>query len=72
LASDRRLIYAGRMAEKILPVPVPLPDPDRVIDCEFHLEAAFNEVAERAPAVGWSDDEVEAALLSLERHRVLG
>ena len=56
---------------KILPVPVPVPDADRVLDCEFELEAAFNEVAERALAVGWSSDEVEAALLSLARHRVL-
>jgi len=42
-----------------------------VHDCEFELEAAFNKVAERALAVDWSNDEVEAALLSLARHRVL-
>ena len=42
-----------------------------MLDCEFELEGAFNELAERAPAVGWSNDEVEAALLSLARHRVL-
>jgi hypothetical protein len=59
------------MASKIPPVPLPVPDPDRVLNCEFELEGAFNELAERALAVGWSDDEVEAALLSLARHRVL-
>ena len=35
------------MPKKILPVPVPVPDPDRVLDCEFELEAAFSELAER-------------------------
>jgi len=59
------------MPQKILPVPLPLPDPDRLLDREFELEAAFNELAERALAIGWSSDEVEAALLNLARHRVL-
>jgi hypothetical protein len=59
------------MAKKILPVPVPVPDRDRVLDCESKLETAFNELAERAEAVGWWIDEVEAAMLSLARHRVL-
>jgi len=27
-----------------------------VFDCEFELETAFNEVAERALVVGWSND----------------
>jgi hypothetical protein len=59
------------MAKKSSPFPVPVPDPGRALDCEFELEAAFNELAGRAEAVGWSNDEVEAALLSLARHRVL-
>ena len=38
------------MPQKILPVPLPLPGPDRLLDCEFELEAVFNELAERALA----------------------
>jgi hypothetical protein len=39
------------MAKKIPSIPLPLPAPDQVLDFEFQLEAAFNELAERAPAI---------------------
>jgi len=55
------------MAKKILPLSVPVPDPARC-SIGFELEAAFND-AERALAVGWPRDEVEAELL-LEQERV--
>jgi hypothetical protein len=56
---------------KVPPPPLPPDDPDRALDCELHLEPAFDELADQALAAGWSEDEVESALLSLARHRVL-
>ena len=57
------------------PVTMPLihmprrPDnhPDRVCDCEIVLEPAFESLANAAVMAGWSEDEVEAALLRLRR-----
>jgi hypothetical protein len=48
-----------------------VPDPDRVLDCEFYLEPAVVDIVDLALEAGWSGDEIEAALLSLARHRVL-
>ena len=59
------------MTKKIPPPPLPPGDPDRAIECETHLEPAFDELAEEALAQGWSEDEVEAALVGLARNRIL-
>jgi hypothetical protein len=57
---------------KASPPPVPvLDDLDRELECELHIEPAFDEIADRAIAAGWSEDQVDAALLSLARHRIL-
>lgn len=45
---------------KILP-----DDPDRFVRCQEALEKAFGEVASRAVAAGWKDDEVAGALVEL-------
>ena len=58
------------MARLMRSAPVPAPALNLAIDCELHLEPALNEVAERALAEGWSEADVDAALLSLARHRI--
>lgn len=45
---------------------------DRDLDCQFALEPAFQMLASRAQAVGWSEDEVAAALLELAHHHLQG
>ena len=42
--------------------------PDRSLDCRFALEPAFQYLAERAQAAGWSEDDVSTALLELAHH----
>jgi hypothetical protein len=59
------------MARKISPPPAPLDDPNQALECELHLEPAFDELASRAQAEGWSEADVDTALLSLARHRIL-
>ncbi|WP_082143696.1 hypothetical protein [Nitratireductor soli] len=48
-------------------------DPDRQAECRTALEAEFQSIARRAMGAGWSDSEVEFALLCLAiadiRHR---
>ena len=43
---------------------------DRSLDCQFALEPAFQELAARAQAAGWSEDDVSTALL--EPHQIRG
>ena len=43
---------------------------DRVCDCEIVLEPAFESLADAAVMAGWSEDEVEAALLRLTQARI--
>jgi hypothetical protein len=44
--------------------------PDRLCDCEIVLEPAFESLADAAVMAGWSEDEVEAALLRLTQARI--
>ena len=46
-------------------------DADRVVDCELYLEPILDEMAEGAIARGWSEEEVESALVGLARNRIL-
>ena len=39
--------------------------PDRATDCQAALEAEFQSVARRAIGAGWSESEVEFAMLCL-------
>ena len=39
--------------------------PDRMTDCQAALEAEFQSIARRAIGAGWSESEVEFAMLSL-------
>jgi hypothetical protein len=55
----------------IEPPRLPPDDPDRAIECEFHLEAAFAELADAAVAAGWTEDELEAALVGLAKARIM-
>jgi hypothetical protein len=55
----------------IEPPRLPEDDQDRAIECEFHLEAAFAELADAAVAAGWTEDEVEVALIALVKSRLM-
>ncbi len=44
---------------------------DRDLECQAALSDAFAELADRAVAAGWSDQEVAAALTALADNRVL-
>lgn len=46
--------------------------PDRDLECQAALSDAFAELADKAIAAGWSDQEVAAALTALADNRVLG
>lgn len=39
--------------------------PDRQLDCEEAMEAAFQEIAEKAIAAGWGQQEIALALVGL-------
>ncbi len=43
----------------------PTDHPDRLLDCEEAMEAAFQKVIERAAAAGWSQQEAALGLLGL-------
>ena len=45
---------------------------DRSLACQFALEPAFQELAVRAQAVGWSEDDVSTALLEIAHHHISG
>lgn len=43
----------------------PSDHPDRQLDCEEAMEAAFQEVAEKAIAAGWAQQEIAIGLIGL-------
>lgn len=43
----------------------PMNHPDRVLDCEEAMEAAFQKVIEHAAAAGWSQQEATLGLIGL-------
>lgn len=45
--------------------------PDYVMECEEAMEFALNEVGDAAEAVGWGQEAVEAAMLSLAENRYM-
>ncbi|TWA13652.1 hypothetical protein FB005_12462 [Sinorhizobium medicae] len=49
----------------------PTTDPDRHLDCEEAIEAAFQTVAAAAEAAGWTRHETAAALISLAENHSL-
>ncbi|EKF17043.1 hypothetical protein [Nitratireductor pacificus] len=49
----------------IVPPRRPADDPDRQTECQAALEAEFQGLAQRAIGAGWSESEVEFALLCL-------
>jgi hypothetical protein len=46
--------------------------PDRPLECQFAIEPAFQDLARRAHATGWSESEVAAALIDLAHHHMSG
>jgi hypothetical protein len=60
------------MTDRIEPPKVAAHHPDRGIDCEFALEAAFQALVNTAEMAGWSATEVSAALISLADAHELG
>jgi hypothetical protein len=64
-------LYDRIMPRTAPPPPPDLEDLDHALDCELSIEPKFDELAEEAMAAGWSEDDVDAALLSLARHRIL-
>jgi len=44
-------------------------DPDRILDCEFYLEPAFNDLVDQALGAGWSNNEIDMALVAIARRR---
>ena len=44
---------------------------ERAIECEMYLEPTLAKMADAAVIAGWTDDEVEAALLKLIKARIL-
>jgi hypothetical protein len=56
---------------RTVPPPPVLEDLDHALDCELHIEPGFDDLAKEAVAAGWSETDVDAALLSLARHRIL-
>ncbi len=52
------------MAE-VSPPKRPIDHPDRQLDCEEAMEAAFQEVAEKATAAGWGQQEIAIGLIGM-------
>ena len=50
----------------------PAPSADRSLDCQFALEPAFQDLAERAQTAGWTEDDVATALIELARNHLRG
>lgn len=46
--------------------------PDRVLDCEMNMEAAFRHLAAAGEVAGWTGDEVAQALLGLAQAHIDG
>lgn len=49
----------------VAPPKRPIKDPDRLLDCEEAMEAAFQTVIERAAAAGWSQEQATLELITL-------
>jgi hypothetical protein len=60
------MMRRGEMGQKLPPG-----DPDRVLQLEEFLEIGLQGLTDEAAEAGWSDDEVDAALLGLVRARIL-
>ena len=43
---------------------------DRILDCEIMMEPVFERLLDAAVIVGWTEDEVQAALLRLVQTRI--
>jgi hypothetical protein len=50
---------------------LPPGDPDRALELEAFLEVSLQALADEAVEAGWSDAEVDAALMGLVRARLL-
>lgn len=50
---------------------VPVDDPDRSFRCQNAMQMAFQNMAERATAAGWREQEVAAALVDLADNNML-
>lgn len=46
-------------------------DPDRFLECQDAMDIAFQDLANRAVAAGWSEREVAAALVDLADNHML-
>ena len=57
---------------EIKPPAISKDHPDRDLECQAALSDAFADLADRAAAAGWSDEEVAAALTALADNRMLG
>lgn len=57
--------------KKIQPPRLRPDDPDRIVDCELYLEPAVDELAVGAMACGWSEEEIETALIGVAKGRML-
>jgi hypothetical protein len=59
-------------ASNFVPAPeIPVDDPDRSVRCQNAMQIAFQNMAERAMAAGWRDQEVAAALVDLAENHML-
>lgn len=54
-----------------IPSPQSPDTPDRLIECEQALEAAFQELISRAVQAGWDEEEASTALAMLADNHVL-
>lgn len=50
---------------------MPADDPDRFLKCQDAVHIAFQELAGRAVAAGWSEQEVAAALVDVADNHML-
>ena len=50
----------------------PANHPDRLIDCEFAIEPAFQAIIAAAIAVGWTEGEVTSAMIGLATNHAFG
>jgi hypothetical protein len=57
----------------IIPWPrIPEDHPDRAIECQFHLEPAFQDLVSRATQAGWTEDDVAMAMVDLSHNHLKG
>jgi hypothetical protein len=55
----------------ILPPFIPESHPDRIVWCEFAMQAEFLMLAQRAKSLGWRDHEISTALVNLADNNML-